>query len=244
MKRSTKLFALLFTAFPIFTSCVFQSNLVYGNHQLVNKRIDIDNYEKIIVNVSGEVYYQQFSDSTPYLQIHTDENIFNLLDINTQNNQLVIDVKKGNNIKPSKLVIYTCSHNLNQVSVNGSGDIRLKGEVNANDLKLSITGSGNLLADSLLSNKLTVNIIGSGNTILTGASNESSFTITGSGNIRAYHYLVQELNCRIIGSGNIEASVFDKLDANITGSGDLYYMGNPQSFDSKVTGSGKVKAVN
>ena len=244
MKHTTKLFVFLFAAFPVLTSCVLPNKPIYGNHQLVNERINIDNYEKVILNISGEVYYQQFSDSAPYLQIHTDENIFKVLDVKVQDNKLIIDVQKDSIIRPSKLTIYTCSHNLDQVTVNGSGKIRLKGEVNSNDLKLNITGSGDLLADSLLCNVLTVNITGSGNTQLTGASNRSSFTITGSGNIDAFDYFVQDMNCRITGSGNIKALVTNKLNAKLIGSGSLFYRGDPQSITKIITGSGKVNAVN
>jgi len=161
MKHITKLFAILFFIFPFFFSCVFSNKPIYGNHQLVNQRIDINNYEKVILDIPGEVYYQQFSESAPYLQVHTDENIFKSLYIRVQNDQLIIDVKKDSIIKPSKLTIYTCSRNLNQVTLNGSGEIRLKGEVNSNDLKLNINGSGNLSyrGDPQLINN---NITGSG----------------------------------------------------------------------------------
>ena len=243
MKQTTKLLAFLFLAFPVFTSCVFSNKPIYGNHQLVNQQIDIDNYETVVLNIPGKVFYQQFSDSAPYLQIHTDENIFKALDVRVQGNQLVIDVKKDSIIVPSELTVYTCSHNLSQVTVNGSGDIRLKGEVNAKDFILNVTGSGNFLADSLLCNELTARVTGSGNAQLIGASNRSSFMITGSGNIKAFDYLVQDLNCRITGSGNVEALVTNKLDANIIGSGNLSYRGDPQSIDKKITGSGVVKAV-
>jgi hypothetical protein len=243
MRYTTKLFAFLFLAIPVFTSCVFPNKPIYGNHQLVNKRININNYEKVVVNIPGEVFYQQFSDSMPYLQIHTDENIFEALDVRVQDNQLVLDVKKDSIIRPSKLTIYTCSHNLNYVSVNGSGNIRLKGEVNANEFNLNIMGSGNLLADSLLCNKLAVNITGSGNTQLTGASNQSSYTITGSGNINAFDFFVQDLQCIIIGSGDMETLVSNTLNVNITGSGDLSYRGNPKSIERKIIGSGTVKAL-
>ena len=217
---------------------------IQGNYQLVNQRIDIDNYDKVVLNIQAEVFYQQFSDSAPYLQIHTDENILKALDVRVENDQLIISVKKDSIIKPTKLTIYTRSHNLNQVKVTGSGDIRLKGEVNAKDFNLSITGSGSLLADSLLCNDLTASISGSGKVQLTGASNHSSFTITGSGNVHAFDYLVQELKCRITGSGNIKAVVTDKLDVSITGSGNLSYRGNPQSINKSITGSGNVKSVN
>ena len=244
MKHTVNFFIFLFFTFPFYTSCVFSNRTIYGNHQLVNEKIAINNYEKVILNLPGEVFYQQFSDSAPYLQIHTDENIFNVLDVRVKDDQLIIDVKKDSIISPSKLTIYTCSHGLDHVTINGSGEIRLKGEVNANDLSLNIMGSGNLLADSLLCNKLTVKIIGAGNVNLTGASNESLFTITGAGNIEAFNYFLQELNCKITGAGNIEAFVNDKLDVQIIGSGNLSYRGDPKPINKIITGSGTVNAVN
>ena len=244
MKRSIKLFAFLFITFPIFTSCIFSDRpVIQGNHQLVNQRINIDNYDKVILNIPGEIFYQQFSDSTPYLQIHTDENIFKALDVKVQGNKLIIDVKKDSIIKPSKLTVYTCSHNLSQVMLNGAGKLRLKGEVNSNDLDIIINGAGNLIADSLLCNSLSLNITGAGNVTLTGASNQSSFKITGAGSIKAFDYFVQDLNCGITGTGNIEVLVSNKLDVNITGSGDITYRGEPQFVNKKITGSGNVRQV-
>jgi len=244
MKRSAQLFAIAFMAFPFFISCNFSGKPIYGNYQLVNRQIDIDNYEKVILNIPAEVFYQQFSDSTPYLQIHTDENIFNALNVRVQNNQLIIEAKKDSIIKPSQLTIYTCSHNIDQVTVTGSGAFRLKGEVNAKDFDLNIYGSGSFLADSLLCVNMNARITGSGNTQLTGASINSSFKITGSGSIHAFNCLVQNLDCAITGSGNIEALVTKKLNVNITGSGNLSYRGVPESIEQIVTGSGKIKSVN
>ena len=243
MKHSTQLFVFLFMAFPAFISCSNKA-VINGNYHLVNQQIDIVNYEKVILNIPGKVFYQQFSDSAPYLQIHTDENIFKALDVRVQNNQLIIDVKKDSLINPSQLTIYTSSHNLNQVSVSGSGEIHLKGEVNAKEFRLDITGSGNLQADSLLCNKMTTRITGSGNAQLTGASNNSSFKITGSGSIHAFGYLVQELDCKITGSGNIEALVTKKLEAYMAGSGNLSYRGDPEQINKKIIGSGKMQSVN
>lgn len=244
MKHSAQLFAILFISFPFFVSCGFSNKPIYGNHQLVNHRIAIDNYETVVLNIPGEVFYQQFSDSTPYLQIHTDENIYKALNVRVENNQLIIEAKKDSMIRPSLLTIYTCSHNLNHVSVAGSGKILLKGEVNAKEFKLDIAGSGNFLSDSLLCNKLTAKITGSGNAQLTGACNQSSYTITGSGNIHAFNYLVQESDCGITGSGNIEALIIKKLNVSITGSGNISYLGDPQLVEKKITGSGKVITAN
>jgi len=244
MKHPVQFFAALFLVFPFFTSCFFSGKPIYGNHQLVNQRIDIDNYESVVLKIPGEVYYQQFSDSAPYLQIHTDENIIKSLDVKVENNQLVIEVKKDSIIRPSELVIYTSSHELSQAEITGSCKFHLNGEVNAKDLKMNITGSGKILADSLLCNNFTVEITGSGDVQLTGACNQSSYSITGSGNIHAFNFLVQELSCRITGAGNIEAAVTKKLDVNLTGAGNISYHGSPQSINQKITGSGKVVSLN
>ena len=245
MKHSALLFAILFITFTGFNSCILSTGKpIYGNHQLVNQQIDIRDYESVVMNIPGKVFYQQFSDSTPYLQIHTDENILKALDVRVENNRLIIETKKDSVIKPSLLTIYTCSHNLNKVTLTGSGEIRLKGEVNAKEFGLDLTGSGNFLADSLLCDQLTARITGSGNAQLTGASNNSSLKINGSGDVHAYNYLIQDLDCSIFGSGNVEALVTKKLDANITGSGNLSYHGDPESINKKINGSGKVKATN
>jgi len=245
MLNLTKLFFFIFLVSPVLSSCVFSNQkIIHGNHQLVNQRIDIDNYIEVIINVPAEVLYQQFSDSAPYLQIHTDENILRALIVNVKQDQLSIGVKQDSFIKPSKLTIYTSSHNLSLVSVAGSGEVRLKGEVNSLDITLNITGSGKLTADSLLCNKMTTFISGSGNVHLIGASNYSFFNIIGTGNINAFDYLVQELNCNITGSGEIEAVVTKKLEVNITGSGNLSYRGKPETVSKKVIGSGNIKSVN
>jgi len=245
MKHSVQLFAILFMALPFFSSCILTNQKpVYGNHQLVNQRINIEDYESIILKIPGEVNYQQFSDSAPYLQIHTDENIFKALDVRVEGNQLIIEAKKDSLLKPSQLTIYTCSHNLTQAGLYGSGEIRLRGEVNAKNFELNIYGSGNFLADSLLCEKMEANIFGSGDAQLTGASANSSFKIAGSGNIQGFKFLVQELNCEIMGSGNVETLVIKKLDASIKGSGNLSYRGDPESINKNVLGSGKVISAN
>jgi hypothetical protein len=244
MKHSVQLFAVLFMLLPVFSSCILANRrTVDGNHQLVNQRINIEDYESVVLKIPGEVNYQQFSDSTPYLQIHTDENVLKALDVRVQDNQLIIEAKKDSILKPSQLTIYTCSHNLNRAELYGSGELRLKGEVNAKNFNLSVYGSGNFIADSLICEKMETNTFGSGNTQLTGASVHSSFKVTGSGSIQAFNFLVQELDCGIIGSGNIEALITKKLDANIIGSGNLSYRGDPESIHKNVAGSGKIIPV-
>jgi hypothetical protein len=245
MNTFTKLFIFLFIMFPLFISCDHSVKTpIQGNHQLVNLCINIEDYDNIALNIPADVFYQQFSDSAPYLQIHTDENIFEALDVKVLDNRLIIEVKKDSVIKPSKLTIYTCSRNLREITITGSGNLFLKGEANAKDFNADIRGSGSLLADSLLCEKTGIRISGSGKAYLKGAGNQALFAVSGSGNIYAYDYLTQTLDCQISGSGSVQAVVIQKLEATLTGSGNLFYKGNPQSINKKIHGSGKIRIVN
>jgi hypothetical protein len=242
MKHTATFFSLLFFTFPFFISCQFARNgIIHGNYNLVNQRIDITDYDEIVLSIPAEVLYQQFSDSTPYLQIHTDENIFEALDVKIEARKLILNVKNDSIIHPSKLTVYTSSHNLQQVSVAGSGEIYLKGEVNARNFNLEIAGSGDLQADSLLCETIKVRIAGSGSVRLTGASLNAHFSIAGSGDINARKFFAGESKCSIAGSGNIYTFVGEKLDASISGSGDIIYTGEPATVNSSIAGSGKIK---
>ena len=244
MKRFTTLFVLCFVAFPLFHSCVMGPwNIVKGNHHVVNEQISIGDYDEISLSLPAEVIYQQISQDDPFLQVTVDENLLAFLDISVRNNRLILKAKDDVNLRPSRFVIYTNSRTLSKVSITGSGDVLLEKAVNARDMKVSITGSGDLKTDSLYCQNLEVSITGSGDVRMNGAATNAKYRITGSGDIRAFDYLVEMLDCQISGSGNIQAFVAKKLTARISGSGDIRYKGNPESVDSKVTGSGNINNV-
>jgi hypothetical protein len=241
MEIFTRLFAFIAIATPFLTSCNFSSkNAIYGNYQIVSKEINIGDYDEIKIGLEAHVIYQQFSDSIPYLQINTDDNLLASLDIKVEGNKLIIDAKPDSVIRPTQLTIYTNSRNLGKVHISGSGDLYLRGEVNAGNFNLNVAGSGSVRTDSLLCQNLEVKISGSGNAQLIGAAKKSSYTISGSGNIKAFEFLTQFLKCNISGSGNIEAHPREKLDASISGSGNIKYKGLPESINTSVSGSGKV----
>ncbi|MDR1633190.1 MAG: DUF2807 domain-containing protein [Dysgonamonadaceae bacterium] len=244
MEKFTRLFAFIAMIAPFFTSCHFLSkNAIYGNYQIVNKEISITDYNEIKVGLGAHIVYQQFSDSAPYLQVNTDDNLLASLDIRVEGNQLIIDTKPDSIIRPTQLTIYTNSRNLRKAHISGSGNLYLRGETNTKNFDLKISGSGNVRTDSLLCRNLKVNISGSGNAQLTGAAKEATYTISGSGNIMAFEFFTQFLKCKISGSGNIEAHPREKLDASVAGSGSIKYKGLPESVDSSVSGSGKVNHV-
>lgn len=111
---------------------------------------------------------------------------------------------------------------IKKIALSGSGKIELNGNFKpVDELKISISGSGNILArDVFETEETTVNISGSGKAdILKIVSNEAEVDISGS--------------------GNASLNILKKLKARISGSGKIYYSGSPE-VDADVSGSGKV----
>ncbi len=244
MKTFTRAF--IFTVFITlsFQSCIINTNTIKGNGNITNKEIAISNYTEIEAGGIAEIIYEQQTTKEPYLQVNVDDNILPLLDIRVENNKLIIGTKDNNNIQPSRFKIYTNSNNIEKIRLAGAGEVHLKGEVNSKNMKISLSGSGDIVADSLYCERFDMSVTGSGTAKLTGASNESEFNVTGSGEIKGYNFSVQDLNSKITGSGDVQITVGKSLKASVTGSGDLHYRGNPENVDTKISGSGDIKKGN
>lgn len=129
------------------------------------------------------------------------------------------------------------------LSVAGSGNVKIITPLNANDLEISIRGSGDLSCMELSGSNLEVNLAGSGNIKLGGkVKNEVEISIAGSGEVKADELECLKAEVNIAGSGSASVYATEKLESSITGSGNTYYKGNPH-IESSNMGSGNVKPL-
>jgi Putative auto-transporter adhesin, head GIN domain len=77
-------------------------------------------------------------------------------------------------------------------------------------------------------------------TIGSGSTAEFAATINGSSQINAFGMQAKKAELEINGSGVMRISVSDVLKAKLSGSGIIYYKGNP-SITSSITGSGRLQ---
>ncbi|MDR0824768.1 MAG: DUF2807 domain-containing protein [Prevotella sp.] len=218
-----------------FQSCSFNS--IRGNGIIVNKEISISDYQKIDFNGGCELIYEQKADTAPYIRIETDENIFPLLIINIEDNTLTIKSKE--NINPTKYIIYTNSTGLTDLSISGSMKALLKGKLETSNLDISVSGSGNIIADNLLCNTLSTKVSGSGDITATGKATTIDSRISGSAKINVTNLIADSVSCSVSGSGEFYVNANDYLNVSISGSGSVKYKGNPK-IEQSISGSGKI----
>lgn len=126
-------------------------------------------------------------------------------------------------------------------NVSGSGDIEIKGKCKS--LESDISGSGEVIFDATVADATYFRISGSGKVNGSGTASSMKARISGSGRVNARDLKVDTCDVTISGSGGVEIHVNKSLDANISGSGSVYYSGNPSKVNSNSSGSGKVRKL-
>lgn len=108
--------------------------------------------------------------------------------------------------------------------------------------QMRINGAGQFVAANFLNgDKMTAFINGSGNILINDSKyNNAEYTVNGTGEIMAATTCAEEAQAQIVGSGKISIKVSNKLVANIPGSGNISFWGNPASVETQVSGSGKI----
>ena len=120
----------------------------------------------------------------------------------------------------------------------GSGDLDFRGR--SDRLLFDSTGSGDSRVE-IRTNRSDIRSTGSGRLEIRGQTDLMTIRVTGSGKIRADRYEAKEADIIMTGSGSVEAHVTDRLDARLTGTGNLQYRGNPGSTGFEITGTGRIR---
>jgi len=139
----------------------------------------------------------------------------------------------------------------------GSGDFRAEGKVG--ELEIKVSGSGDVDAGELMADGVVVTVRGSGDVQVharrtleahtsgsgditaDGEVEEAEIETSGSGNIDARRLIASNAYVRTRGSGDVRVRVTEDLDGATSGSGDIYYYGDPEHVSRKSSGSGEVR---
>jgi hypothetical protein len=138
-----------------------------------------------------------------------------------------------------KLFVQVEMRELRQLSVSGASDVHAPGPLRTDQLKLTISGAGNVRLDQLQARQLTFGISGAGDGQLGGRVDDLALQISGKGKVVADRLQAQRARVNVSGLGNVVLWVTDDLSAHISGIGSVDYFGNP-SVQRSVSGMGSI----
>lgn len=154
--------------------------------------------------------------------------------------KLKIKLEKGT-YKNVNIKVYVTVRELESVGNGGSGDMIINSDFGANTFSIGLSGSGSITTRNINAGKLTVGMSGSGKVIIEGGqADEASIGQSGSGDLEAINFTAEAVKIGKSGSGTTAITVEESLTVGASGSGNVYYRGNPEKQSIGVSGSTKV----
>lgn len=208
---------------------------------------NVGDFDYISMNISGKVYVTQGNRNE--IIVEADRDDMENIKTEVRGGKLSISTREngswfrwGDGID-GKVNVYVTVKELRGVSVSGSGDVISQNTIKTEDFEASISGSGDIEIE-LDARGVQSRITGSGNIELTGSARRARLSISGSGKYFAEELKVDDYEVAISGSGRASINANGNLDVRISGSGSVYYSGNPIGVNTNVSGSGRVRRNN
>ncbi|MGV6827888.1 MAG: head GIN domain-containing protein [Flavobacteriales bacterium] len=196
-----------------------------------------------IIKVVGFMDVELVAGEEGNITVTTDENLQEYVVLETQEDELIIKIKKHiRNLKTKYGIHVTVPFkDIHKVILTGSGDITSKDTISGTQFTTSLTGSGDINL-KINSQNTEASISGSGDLIISGSTQKFTLKLSGSGDFKGKNFLSNNIKVSLTGSGDASVNTDNHLKARVYGSGDINYTGNPKTIDKKVYGSGDITA--
>jgi hypothetical protein len=213
---------------------------ITGEGDTVSEQREVSGFDRISLSIDAKVILKQEEDFS--MRVDAQVNILEILETRVQGDVLSIGYGFNCVMDASDITIYLSMPELKGVDLSGSGEVICMQGFDVSDLELSISGSGEILME-LNADEIHSDVSGSGEIDIAGKAKKLDVSISGSGTVYAYNLKTPDVKVNIIGSGGARVFPTVSLYAGISGSGSVYYKGEPR-VDSDITGSGRVKKRN
>lgn len=195
------------------------------------------------IGSAGPFHVHVKIDGTESLRIKADKAIISEIETVVEDGKLQIRFKHrehwDRDLGKNPIEVYVSAKSLSGLSNAGSGNVDVDGTLNSENVKVSLSGSGNITT-GVKSDDLHLSISGSGSIHLRGSASQAKISIAGSGQLMAKDFKTGDASVSIAGSGNAYFAAEKTISAHIAGSGNVIYSGSASVSNSHTIGSGRV----
>jgi hypothetical protein len=188
-----------------------------GPTSVTEESRNVSGFEAVELRGVGNLAIEQTGSES--LSVEAEEDVLPKIRTEVVNNRLIIGPKPNTTIHTTEPINY---------------------KLTVKDLNaLEVSGSGNVEAEGIGTDRLAVTISGEGNVKTGGEADQQEINISGSGHYRAEGLESREVKIAVMGAGSAIVNVREELDAKISGVGSVEYMGDP-TVSQDVSGVGRV----
>jgi hypothetical protein len=193
------------------------SGTTSGSGNVTSESRDVRGFDEVELEGIGNLSIRQTGSES--LTVEAEEDVLPKIRTEVENGRLVIGPEPNTSIQTTEPINYVLTvKDLHALKLSGSGDVE---------------------AEGINTNKLGINISGSGAVEVSGRTDSQEIDISGSGAYRADDLESKEAKIDVSGSGFATVNVSEALDAKVSGAGSVEYVGDP-TVEKDVSGAGRV----
>jgi hypothetical protein len=160
------------------------------------------------------------------------------------NGTLQIHYRDGVSVTNDHAKIYVTAPTLDGVTTSGTSDITISDLLhNPGQITFKTSGTGSIEGE-VDAPAVSVNLSGTGTVKLGGRTKDFDCKISGVGHADCGNLQSENTTVDVSGVGDAHVFASVHLKASVSGTGSVYYRGNPQNPEIHTSGVGSVKAEN
>jgi Putative auto-transporter adhesin, head GIN domain len=232
---------LLLTLFSvgILSSCQYvMGERVYGDGNIITRDAHVGSFNSIDVSSALEVHISQ--GNANQVQIKTDQNLLDLIEVFTDGNTLVARIRHGYNLEPSgRIVIQITAPEYKSIQVSGASKIIADNTISANDLHLGASGASQISME-VDGGKISSDLSGASSLSLKGQATDFDLEASGASHSKCYELVAENAMIDLSGASSAEITASKNLRADASGASHVRYKGDA-SVNSNTSGAGSVR---
>lgn len=190
---------------------------IKGSGKLETREIAVDPFDQLEVSGAFDVVVSVGGEQK--VTVTFDDNLLDLLELRVDDGELELGWRKSCRPSRGSKVAITVP-DLREVEVSGAGD-------------LDVTGLKGI--------RFEAEVSGAGDLTLAGSVEVFELELSGAGDVDAKKLEAQVVSAEISGAGSADVHASRRIEAEVSGAGDLTYRGDPQERDIDVSGAGSVR---
>lgn len=212
--------------------------------QVERHEINVGNFSRLTLIDDINVNYRCNADSAGMVVVTCNKDVldhilFNVSDKGRLSIQLDEVIDRKSNLP--LLTVYSSS--LIEAENDGDSTLRIMALPPMKAFKVRLTDNGKVILRGVKASQLELHILsGKGKIIAEGSCDDLSLRLVGTGEIQADQVEAVNVSCRIFGTGSMGCNVLGgELKVSGSGTGKVYYKGNPSKVSVRKLGT--IKAI-
>jgi len=213
---------------------------ITGSGNVVTQEEGITGFDKVDISQSFSVDITQGESFRVVIRV--DDNLVEHLNVVKQGSTLKIglDPSRAYTIVNATMEAEVTMPELVGLDLSGSSDANVSGFESSKSLVVDLSGNSDLLGD-IQAGDTRFDVSGNSSVIMTGSAGDVSVDASGSSEVDLTDYPASDANVDASGASTVTVNLSGRLNADASGSSNIYYLGDPELGSIDTSGSSNIQ---